>query len=462
MAHRDKFQKFMAQADERDKQEERNHRAPVRAGGSKKAASQSRGMSLADEYEASKAAKASPSRSPVKSASLSEEFERSTNPKRASAAAAPPESRPVEPRFFEGNQPSGNREAGKKQQTPSLAAEYDNKHRLSSALTDQIKTEAARPAPPASTQLPEPAVVRGPLKAPLKATIPQRPTVAPPAVPAVPPVEAPKLTRERLMALREVFERFDVDKSGRVTPDELMKLGAARRQLGQKTGVWTKVQNDKLLRTLDTDNDGACSCLEFAVSFAERLPTEAVEFRATLRQFHEVASEVAKNRDEKAVCAPVSAVGENQKIRSLQAQLLDSAKTQSSLEIKIGKIEKEKFALTKEMEAIRVSNDSASGLRILNKELQEAKKNLAAALKENRQLEAEHVSPAGETGRGGGQTGRGQSNVDKLEAELEATRAELKQARASDSDRSLRNQVEALQRQLASSKAGSDLSLIHI
>ena len=167
-----------------------------------------------------------------------------------------------------------------------------------------------------------------------------------------------------------MYDRFDIDKSGRVCADELRALGQARRKLGHKRGEWTEAQNERLMRRLDTDRDGTVSCFEFCMGFAEMLPGDIEEFRATMRQFHDVATQVVAEKNHKAITQPVSVVGQNEKIRALQQQLQEMAKSEARQELAMKKLEDEKFALAKELKAKESTSDSAGALRMLNKELQ--------------------------------------------------------------------------------------------
>ena len=61
---------------------------------------------------------------------------------------------------------------------------------------------------------------------------------------------------DRKNMLREVFRAFDIDNNGFITDNELLMLGKARRELGQKQGEWTKEMNASLMKRIDTDGDG--------------------------------------------------------------------------------------------------------------------------------------------------------------------------------------------------------------
>eukprot|EP00656_Telonema_subtile_P041217 TRINITY_DN4634_c0_g1_i2.p1 TRINITY_DN4634_c0_g1~~TRINITY_DN4634_c0_g1_i2.p1 ORF type:complete len:476 (+),score=126.26 TRINITY_DN4634_c0_g1_i2:391-1818(+) len=99
-------------------------------------------------------------------------------------------------------------------------------------------------------------------------------------------------TREdvhRDVALRRVFEEFDLDDCGVIEAAELMQLGKARRALGQKQSDWTEEKNAKLVRKMDANGDGEIDVSEFVHHFGASLPKDSQEFAAVIDQFMEVA-----------------------------------------------------------------------------------------------------------------------------------------------------------------------------
>ena len=68
-------------------------------------------------------------------------------------------------------------------------------------------------------------------------------------------VEKAEIPR-REVALMEVFQQFDIDGGGTIEAVELMELGVARREAGQKKTMWTKEKNDAMLSKMDANNDG--------------------------------------------------------------------------------------------------------------------------------------------------------------------------------------------------------------
>ena len=73
-------------------------------------------------------------------------------------------------------------------------------------------------------------------------------------------VTAKGLERERrLDSLCRVYEEFDVNGDGTVSSQEMLALGQARRDLGQKGGEWTKEQNESMMRRMGQDQKGHVS-----------------------------------------------------------------------------------------------------------------------------------------------------------------------------------------------------------
>ena len=97
----------------------------------------------------------------------------------------------------------------------------------------------------------------------------------------------------RSAVLADVFYAFDLDASngslkhtvsgaesdtgGYVETSELMQLGVARQELGQKSRTWTPEKNEALLQSLDTDGDGKVSIQEFVDGFITQAPEELLE-----------------------------------------------------------------------------------------------------------------------------------------------------------------------------------------
>jgi len=102
----------------------------------------------------------------------------------------------------------------------------------------------------------------------------------------------PSLDRREI--LRQVFGAFDIDNNGFITDNELLLLGKARRELGQKQGEWTTEMNRTLMTRIDTDGDGRIKEIEFTRFFDDFLPRNSVDFERNVAQFFKVASAVRK------------------------------------------------------------------------------------------------------------------------------------------------------------------------
>ena len=89
--------------------------------------------------------------------------------------------------------------------------------------------------------------------------------------------------------------QFDLDDSGEIETKELMRLGQARRKLGQKSGAWSHEKNAKLVKNMDTDGDGTVNEKEFATYFARSLPTDRNDFDEIISQFMDVAQETGRD-----------------------------------------------------------------------------------------------------------------------------------------------------------------------
>ena len=99
-------------------------------------------------------------------------------------------------------------------------------------------------------------------------------------------------SRTRRNRLIQVFRQFDLDQSGFIAPSELLKLGKARRSLGQKGGSWTREKNDALIAKMDLNRDGLISEYEFARHFMSAFEAylDPEVFNSTCADLMEVAS----------------------------------------------------------------------------------------------------------------------------------------------------------------------------
>jgi len=121
----------------------------------------------------------------------------------------------------------------------------------------------------------------------------------PPKKEKAPPRAIEAITRlDRPGELAKVFRAFDIDRSGSVETAELMKLGQARRELGQKRGAWTAEKNAKMIANMDQGKkDGLVDKEEFVAYFLKSLgSSDDKAFTATIEQFKAVAATVAKKK----------------------------------------------------------------------------------------------------------------------------------------------------------------------
>jgi len=104
----------------------------------------------------------------------------------------------------------------------------------------------------------------------------------------------------RVGRLREVFLLFDLDGSGFVESNELLKLGKARRKLGHRGGDWSKESNANFLQRLEQNDDGVIDVDEFTSHFSSALPKGRTDFDAAINKFVEVANEVREPKQDTA------------------------------------------------------------------------------------------------------------------------------------------------------------------
>ena len=82
---------------------------------------------------------------------------------------------------------------------------------------------------------------------------------------------------------------FDIDSSGYIEAPDLLRLGKARRELGQKAGEWTTSMNNALIAKMDTYGDGKVGSPNFCQYFDNILPHDMEEFEAIIECFMQVA-----------------------------------------------------------------------------------------------------------------------------------------------------------------------------
>jgi len=95
---------------------------------------------------------------------------------------------------------------------------------------------------------------------------------------------------DRVVVLNTVFEMFDLDCGGTISRDELMALGQARRQLGQKGGDWDEVRNERLMVSMNADVDGNVTRSNFVNYFNQSLSNvDDRDFMVAMDQFETAA-----------------------------------------------------------------------------------------------------------------------------------------------------------------------------
>jgi len=94
----------------------------------------------------------------------------------------------------------------------------------------------------------------------------------------------------RAEALWMVFKMFDLDQSGTLTSEELLRLGQKRRELGQVGGEWDEASNNQLVAELGGGEDGIVTGENFVEYFGVILVSLSSEdFDAAIEQFRQVA-----------------------------------------------------------------------------------------------------------------------------------------------------------------------------
>ena len=78
----------------------------------------------------------------------------------------------------------------------------------------------------------------------------------------------------RTAALQAVYEAFDLDGNGGVGFEEILALGKARRELGQKQGRWTPEMAERMMDNLGQDTTGHVSMANFVTYFDGILPSD--------------------------------------------------------------------------------------------------------------------------------------------------------------------------------------------
>jgi len=103
---------------------------------------------------------------------------------------------------------------------------------------------------------------------------------------------------DRRAVLNTVFEMFDLDCGGTISSDELMALGQARRQLGQKGGDCDAVRNERLMVSMNADVDGNVTRSNFVNYFNQSLSSvDDRDFMVAMDQFETAAGCCADRAD---------------------------------------------------------------------------------------------------------------------------------------------------------------------
>ena len=90
-------------------------------------------------------------------------------------------------------------------------------------------------------------------------------------------------------ALQRVYDEFDLNGDGAVSSEEMLALGQARRDLGQKGGKWTAEQNEAMMCKMGVDQHGHVSKGHFVSYFEEELSHVPDDFARTISAFLQCA-----------------------------------------------------------------------------------------------------------------------------------------------------------------------------
>jgi len=96
------------------------------------------------------------------------------------------------------------------------------------------------------------------------------------------PFQLAKLPEDKVAAIKEVFDLFDIDKSGNIDLKELVQVFET---LGQPM---TELEARELIAELDKDGDGELSFEEFAAYFQETLDMENEDPEETIRNMFSI------------------------------------------------------------------------------------------------------------------------------------------------------------------------------
>ena len=95
----------------------------------------------------------------------------------------------------------------------------------------------------------------------------------------------------RVLQLQKVFGQFDRDGSGFIEAAELLALGQARRELGQKQQAWTPQRNSNLMRTMcNGEQVDKVPMEQFVRHFEAEMPHDREAFLRQIDQFERVSA----------------------------------------------------------------------------------------------------------------------------------------------------------------------------
>ena len=104
-------------------------------------------------------------------------------------------------------------------------------------------------------------------------------------------------TSLRVVALQRVYKEFDINCDGTVSSREMLALGQARRDLGQKGGEWTKEHNRRMMRAMKADQHDCVSMKNFVKYFNSELPHDPTEFERTIAEFLKCARAIRHRKE---------------------------------------------------------------------------------------------------------------------------------------------------------------------
>ena len=134
-----------------------------------------------------------------------------------------------------------------------------------------------------------------------------------------------------------MYREFDLDGDGRVSAEEMLALGRARRKLGQIQDEWTMEQNEKLMRLTQVDGNGPAHESFFVKYFDRVLPESSKEFDATVEKFVECARSLRQTQKQAEEEEEEEDTKEKTKKQQQQLQLKEKLQKTRSEERRVGK-----------------------------------------------------------------------------------------------------------------------------